>query len=147
MTSRHLIAASLLTLGAFPGPASARPFCTNPPFVPFFPLSAQRGSEVFEKSFDVEPGQPACFKLTAPGAQRLHVTLGSPHGTGYFHIYPQGWVITQRGSDFSFGEPGLPGASDGDRPKSWTGQVPDGNSLIVVYIPQGRQYRIHIEAD
>jgi hypothetical protein len=127
-------------------PANARPFCTDPPFLPLLPLAGTSGSRVFEQSYDIDSGGPACFKLDVPGARTLHITLATARQSGFFRLYPQGWNIQRTGDAFTFGVPGVRGAADGDNARSWTGQLPEGNSLLVIAMRNGgRQYRLHVE--
>ena len=149
MFGRLIAATILIACAILPCAASARPFCTNPPFVPLVPPIGTNGSSVFEKNFDIMPGDVACFRLHVPGAVRGHVTVATAHNYGSLQLYPPGWVITQYGRAFSFGAPPLPGTADADNARSWTGQLPPlGDLLIVVAMKgNGRQYRIHVEAD
>ncbi len=149
MFGRLIAAVVLMACAGLPNVASARPFCTDPPFVPLLPPTGTRVSAVFEQNFDIMPGDVACFRLHLPGAVRGHVTVATAHNYGTLQLYPPGWVITQHGRAFSFGVPALPGMADGDNARSWTGQLPpQGDLLIVVAMKgNGRQYRIHVEGD
>ena len=149
MFGRLIAAAMLIACASLPGVASATPFCTDPPFVPLLPPINTNGSAVFERNFDIMPGDVACFRLHLPGAVRGHVTVATAHNYGSLQLYPPGWVITQHGRAFTFGVPPLPGTADSDNARSWTGQLPpQGDLLIVVAMKgNGRQYRIHVEGD
>ncbi len=150
MNAGRLIAVSVLAAWAagIPGHAQAYPFCTDPPFLPLvFPIGT-RVSSVFEHNYDSLPGNIACFKLRVLGASTTHITVSTINNNGYLRLYPPGWVITQNGPNFTFGEPGVPGAADGDYARSWTGQLPPQGDLLVVINMRGpsHQYRLHVEA-
>ena len=149
MFGRSIAAAILVASASFPGAASARPFCSDPPFVPLISPIGTSGSSVYEHNYDIMPGDVACFRLHVPGAARGHIDLAIAHNNGNLQLYPPGWVITQNGRSFTFGVPALPGTADSDNARSWTGQLPpQGDLLIVVAMKgNGRQYRVHVEAD
>jgi hypothetical protein len=142
------IAAALLA-GGLAGRAQARPFCSDPPFIPALGLTRTNGSSVFETQKDIAPGDLACFKLTVNAASKLHVTVAGSRGDAYVMVYPPGWTITRDGRSFTFGEDPLPGAAPADQARAWTGPFPQsGPALIVVAMRQGGgQYRLHVEAE